>query len=100
MLNLLIFIPLIAAFAILLGAAARKTALVAGGAQLVVALLVFFGYNRGGELFQFRSQLEVLPDLKLSYLLAADGLSVMMLLLTGLVTFAAVWLSPKIEKRE
>ena len=100
MLNLLIFIPLIAAFAILLGAAARKTALVAGGAQLAVALMAFLGYDRGGDLFQYRTQCEVLPDLKLSYLLAADGLSLLMLLLTGIVTFAAVWLSPKIEKRE
>src|ERR1700709_1923090 len=100
MLNLLILIPLLAAFAILLGALPRKTAVIAAGAQLAIALLAFLGYNRGGDLFQYRTQFEVLPQYKLSYLLAADGLSLMMLLLTGLVTVAAVWLSPKIEKRE
>lgn len=100
MLNLLILIPLVAAFAILLGAVPRKTALLAAGAQLAIAIMAFLGYNRAGDLFQYRTQFEVLPQYKLSYLLAADGLSLLMLLLTGLVTVAAVWLTPKVEKRE
>src|SRR4051812_21460818 len=100
MLNLLIFIPLLAAVAILLGATARKTALVAAGAELAVALLVFFSYDRVAAGFQFRTQYEVMPEWKLSYLLAADGLSVLMLLLTSLVTFAAVWLAPRVDRRE
>src|SRR4051812_11936831 len=100
MLNLLIFIPLLAAIAILLGATARKTALVAAGAELAVALLVFFSYDRAAAGFQFRTQYQVMPEWKLSYLLAADGLSVLMLLLTSLVTFAAVWLAPRVDRRE
>ncbi len=40
----------------------------------------------------------VVPEWSLSYLLAADGLSLVMLLLTGLVTLAAVWVAPRVEK--
>jgi NADH-quinone oxidoreductase subunit M len=36
----------------------------------------------------------------LSYFLGADGLSLVMLLLTALVTLAAVWVAPKVENRE
>lgn len=99
MLNLLIFIPLLAALAILLQAPARKTALTAGAAQFALALLVFLGYNRATGGFQYTCQSELMPEWKLSYFLAADGLSVVMLLLTGIVTLSAVWLSPRVEKR-
>lgn len=99
MLHLLIFIPLLAAIALLLGAPARKTALVAASVQALLSILTFFGYDRVQGGFQYLSQTAVMPEWKLSYLLAADGLSVVMLLLTGLVTFAAVWLSPVVERR-
>lgn len=100
MLHLLIYLPLLAAFAVLLGAPARKTALIAASAQGLLALLTFLGYDRTVGGFQYLSQTAVVPEWKLSYLLAADGLSVIMLLLTGLVTLAAVWVSPRIERRE
>lgn len=100
MLHLLIFIPLLAALGILLGLPARKTALVAGTAQGLLALFTFLGYDRTAAGFQYLSHTPLVPDWKLSYLLAADGLSVVMLLLTGLVTLAAVWFSAKVERRE
>ena len=100
MLSLIIFIPLLAALGILLGAPARKTALGAAGAQFVLTLLAFLSYDKAKGGFQFRESFASAPDWKLNYLVGADGLSVLMLLLTGIVTLAAIWVAPKIEKRE
>src|ERR1043165_8406504 len=46
MLNLIIFIPLLAAIATLLGAPARKTALGAAVAQFALSVLAFLSYDR------------------------------------------------------
>ncbi len=100
MLNLLIFIPIIAALGILLGARARKTALLAGFAQFLLALLAFLSYDRGHGGFQFKDQTMLIPEWDLSYHVSADGLSLVMLLLTGLVTLAAVWVTPPVQRRE
>jgi NADH-quinone oxidoreductase subunit M len=100
MLNLIIFIPLLAAVAILLGAPARKTAFGAAIATFALSLLAFLSYDRTAGGFQFLSSSSIVADWKLSYAVGADGLSLLMLLLTGIVTLAAVWVTPKIEKRE
>jgi NADH-quinone oxidoreductase subunit M len=99
-LNLIIFIPLLAAIAILLGAHARKTALLAAAATLAAALWAAFSYDKALGGFQFLSSFPILPNWNLNYAVGADGLSLLMLLLTGLVTVAAVWVAPRIEKRE
>jgi NADH-quinone oxidoreductase subunit M len=100
MLSLIIFIPLLAALGILLGAPARKTALGTAIAQFGLTLFAFFSYDKVKGGFQFLSTSPIVPDWKLNYAVGADGLSLVMLLLTGIVTLAAVWVTPKIEKRE
>lgn len=100
MLQLLVLTPIVVAIAILLGAPARKSAFVAGFVQFVVSLFAFFSYDRAKNGFQFISQWTLVPEWDLKYFLAADGLSLLMLLLTGIVTLAAIWVTPKIEKRE
>ena len=100
MLSLLIAIPLLNAIAILLGAPARRSAMIAGAANLCIALFVLLGYDRARGGFQFPYSTPIVPDWDLKYLVAADGLSVVMLFLTALVTLAAVWVAPRIEKRE
>jgi NADH-quinone oxidoreductase subunit M len=100
MLSLIIFIPLLAAIGILLGAPARKTAFGAAIAEFVLTLFAFLSYDKAKGAFQFVSTASIVPDWKLNYAVGADGLSLVMLLLTGLVTLAAVWVTPKIEKRE
>lgn len=99
MLNLLIFVPIVAALLILLGAPARKTALGASAIQAIVALLCALLYDKGGEPFQFKAITPIAPEWKLSYFLAADGLSLVMLVLTGLVTLAAVWATGPVAKK-
>jgi NADH-quinone oxidoreductase subunit M len=100
LLNLIILLPIGAAIAVLLGAPARKTSLAAAWAALAAALfaLVNFDHATGG--FQFQSAFQILPDWGLKYFVGADGLSLMMLLLTALVTVAAVWVSPKGVRNE
>jgi NADH-quinone oxidoreductase subunit M len=99
MLSLLIFIPIVAAIAILFGVPARKTALVAGGAEFLLSLFTLLGYDRAHGGFQYLFRSPIVPEWDLNYLVAADGLSVVMLFLTGLVTLAAVWVAPRVEKR-
>ncbi len=100
MLSLIIFIPLLAALGILLGAPARKTAFGAAVAEFVLTLFAFLSYDKTAGGFQYLSTSPIVPDWKLNYAVGADGLSLVMLLLTGIVTLAAVWVAPKIEKRE
>ena len=66
MLTLIIFIPLLAALGILLGAPARKTALGAAGAQFVLTLLTFLSYDKTKGGYQFLSSYSIAPDWKLN----------------------------------
>ena len=100
MLNLLIFIPLFAALAIVLGAPARKSALLAGAANFLTSLVALVSYDKAKGGFQHVYSAAIAPEWDLKYLLGADGLSLMMLFLTGIVTLAAIWVTPPIEKRE
>ena len=100
MLSLLILIPVLAALGVLLGAPARRTSLAAAAAGFCISLFALLNYDRAHGGFQFVSSRPVVSEWNFNYLLAADGLSLVMLLLTGLVTSAAVWLTPPIERRE
>ena len=72
-------------------------------ADLVLALLVFAFFDRGGDAarFQFVDQFAWIPDigLKASYLLAVDGLSAPLVALTGLLGLCAVLASWHITLR-
>lgn len=98
-LNLLIIIPLAAAIAIAFGAPPRRSSLLAAALQAILTMVALFSYDKAGVQFQFRSSSPIAPEWNVQYLLAADGLSLIMLLLTALVTLAAVWVTPPIEKR-
>ncbi|SRR5579862_486243 len=100
MLNILILCPIVAAILALLGAPARPAALLASLINLVVALLALFQYDKTGPAFQFVSEFGILPEWRLTYLVGADGLSLLMLLLTAIVTFAAVWVTPAVARLE
>ena len=99
-LTLIVLLPILAALAIAFGATARKTALYASGVQLILTLGALFAYDRVKGGYQFPSALNVAPGWGLNLRFGADGLSLVMLLLTALVTVAAVCVTPKIAKRE
>src|SRR5687767_13839590 len=98
MLHLLIFLPLLTALAILLGAPARKFALGAAIAELAISFFAVFSYDRVKGGFAYLSSTPIASEWGLNYSVGADGLSLIMLLLTGIVTFAAVWVAPPIAR--
>ncbi len=98
--SLILLLPIANALAVMLGAPARRSALIASWAQLILTLTAVFGYDRERGGVQYLSTLHVAPDWGLSLKLGADGLSLVMLLLTALVTVAAIHVTPRIEKRE
>ncbi len=101
MVYLLIFAPLVAALLIILGAPARKTALLASIFDLGLALMGLLLFDRSGRYqFQYESSVPVLPEWKLNFSVGLDGLSLIMVLLATIVTVAAVCYAGKIERSE
>ena len=100
-LNLIILLPVLAAAAILLGAPARRTALCAASVNLLLVLVALCKFDPSAATrFQFTSSFTVLASLDMKYFVGADGLSLLMLLLTAIVTLAAVWITPAVSKFE
>ena len=103
LLHLLILIPIGAAIAVLLGAPARFTALTAGRVNLVIGLFLLAMFcltKEDATQFRFASSLPVVASWNLNYSLGLDGLSMLMVLLTCIVTAAALWMTEKVQKRE
>lgn len=98
-LEIIVFLPLVAALAIGLGAPARFSALAAAAITLVLSLVAakqFVFQGEGGlQLKTARTLLEVdgFPTLSLAF--GVDGISLVLLLLSTLVLVAAVLVSPK-----
>lgn len=82
----------------MLGAPARFTALFATGLNLVLSLILFIRYDRLAAGWQYVQEIPLVSQLKLNFILGADGLSLTMLLLTTLVSFAAIWVTPHLER--
>ena len=93
----LILVPLIAILLIMCGAPSRFMSLAATGLNVALGLFLFFHFDtRAGE-WQYLQKISIVPQLGLNFTLGADGLSLIMLVLTTLVSFAAIWSTPKIE---
>jgi NADH-quinone oxidoreductase subunit M len=96
----IVFLPIAAAVAILCGAPARRTALWGAGFTLAATLLAYAGFDAGQRGFQFVTSCVVSSDWRINFTLGLDGLSLMMVLLTAVVTFAAIWFTGEITERE
>ncbi len=96
MMPFVLLVPLVAAIAVLLGAPARRTSLAAAGLNFVLVLIQCALYQGKFAYTLF----EVIPSMDLKFLVGLDGLSLMMLLLTSVVTLSAVWVTPKVEQSE
>lgn len=96
LLILIVAVPLAAAIAVLAGAPARRTALVAAAANLGLSLLALAAYDgaRGG--YQLRASWPVVPSWGWNFAVGADGLSLLMILLATAVTLAAVWVAGRV----
>jgi NADH-quinone oxidoreductase subunit M len=99
MLILIVLLPLLGVLLIMAGAPARKTALGASAAGLLLSLFVFSQFQGSGD-FEFISSWMIVPELHLSFTVGVDGLSLLMVLLATIVTLAAVWFTGEIERHE
>ena len=95
---LVVLFPIAAALAILLGAPARATALWSAGLTLGATLLLYFGFEGGQHGYEMVTSFPVSSAWNINFTLGIDGLSLMMLLLTAVVTFAAVWFTGEIAE--
>ncbi|HWY50231.1 MAG TPA: NADH-quinone oxidoreductase subunit M [Chthoniobacterales bacterium] len=100
MLLFLVLCPIAAAILIIAGAPARFTALVAAILNFVVALILLSRFDQVAAGFQFVSSFAVSTDWRIHFAFGVDGLSLLMLLLSTIVTFAAVWFTGKIDNYE
>ncbi|WP_120496058.1 NADH-quinone oxidoreductase subunit M [Kiloniella sp. EL199] len=94
-LSIVTFAPLLGALIILLirgdseEAVARNSRWVAlwvSGVTFAVSLLLWTGFERGTAEFQFVEEVEWMPSLGLSYRMGVDGISVLFVLLSTLLT--------------
>jgi len=93
-LEIIILLPLLGALAIALGLPVRLTAILAALASLILAAKVALEFDPAGNGMQFASSRVLLDSPKLALAFGVDGMSLVMLLLTVIVTFCAVWMCP------
>ena len=96
----IVFCPLIAALLVLVGAPARATSLWAAGLTLLAAVVAFAGFDRGQQGFSYVTSLPISSEWRLNFTLGLDGLSLIMVLLTAIVSLAAVWFTGQIARHE
>jgi len=97
-LSLITWSPFVGALLIMFTArhrplAVRVIAAVATGLSAVLSVVVFVAYDREAAGFQFYEKLALVPLLGISYELGADGISLLMVLLTSIIIFAGVFAS-------
>ncbi len=104
-LNAFLFSPLAAALLILLFCPkgnpvfARTAALLSGIFGFVLSIYIFTHYDPGGSQFQFQANANWLPALGIGYHIGIDGISAVMVLLTGILNLAAILTSFAIKDR-
>src|SRR6266704_1435501 len=86
----IIFCPIVAAILIMIGAPARKTALVTSVLTFAAALYLLATFGDGEHGFQHVTSFTISPEWRLSFTTGIDGLSLIMVLLATIVTLAAV----------
>ncbi len=98
MLSFIVLAPLAASIALLLlpaarGLAIRLVALAGGAATLPPSIWLALNYDRKAGGFQFEQTVSWVPSLGITYHVAVDGLSIVMLLLTALIITGGVFAS-------
>jgi NADH-quinone oxidoreductase subunit M len=71
----------------------RWLAVAGTGVSLVLSIWVYAAYDRQAAGFQYYEKLALVPTLGISYELGADGMSLLMVLLTAIIIFAGVFAS-------
>ena len=104
-LTLITFIPVIAGAIILLlpkerGQLVKVIAAVATFLSAVLTIYIFIAYDKAAGGYQFKEgPYDWVKSLGISYFVGADGISLVMLILTGIVSFMGVLISWGINER-
>ena len=103
-LSTIVFLPLLAALLIwffpMPAKAQRWTAFLASLVTFFVSLTLWFGFERGTAAFQFEEQRPWIPDFGISYHLGVDGVSLLLILLTTLLSAISIYASfPAIKEK-
>jgi NADH-quinone oxidoreductase subunit M len=103
-LSVIVFIPMVAALVLLLmkpeqKKAIRVTALTAAMLALTLSIWVYFAYDKAAAGYQFVEKYNWMPMLGISLHFGVDGLSVPLVLLTGIVMVTGVMISWGIDDR-
>jgi NADH-quinone oxidoreductase subunit M len=77
----------------------RWTALTAAAAELLLSVTAYFSYDMSIGGYQFIQKLPWIPALGISYHVGVDGISLPLVLLTGVVIFTGVLISWGIDDR-
>jgi NADH-quinone oxidoreductase subunit M len=96
-LSTIAYLPLVGALVILFAPRAsanlpRTIAMLASAVSFVLSLVMLFTFDHNAE-FQFVENKVWLDDLGVSYLMAADGIAVLLIALTTLLSLISIWWS-------
>src|SRR5688572_10343454 len=103
-LSIMTWAPFVAAIVVMFFARHRPllvrwASLIGALVSLVASVWVYWAYDRAAAGFQFQEEIAVVPALGISYLLAIDGMSALMCLLTSIVIVAGVFASWTVKER-
>jgi len=105
-LSLITWMPFVGALLIMFTArhhprAVRLIAAVATGISLLLSLVAYarFDYDVDAARFQFYQKVALVPPLGISYEVGADGIGLVLVLLTAIIIFAGVFASWTVETR-
>lgn len=90
LLSIVLFLPLAGTLAVLLLPAPRVVALVASGLTLAASCYLAAVFQTTASGFQFVERAQWIPSIGAQYLLGIDGISLLLILLTTLITFIAL----------
>jgi NADH-quinone oxidoreductase subunit M len=104
MLSLIVFLPLLGGIIILFlnkanEALMRRVALVASSASLVVSLYAITQFEIGSSAMQLQELYRWIPSIGINYHLGTDGLSLPLVVLTGVLSVASLIYSWRIDMR-
>ena len=77
----------------------RAVAVAGSGVSLVLSLWLYTAYDQTQAGFQFVERVPLVPALGISYELAVDGMSLLMVLLTAIIIFAGSFASWTVKER-
>lgn len=103
LLSLITFLPLVGMLIVLLLKESRPRAIrvvtgIVTGVVFLLTVYLYFAFNTQAPGFQFIERLDWIPAFNIEYYVGVDGLSVMLILLTGLISFLAVFTAVPVRK--